>query len=167
MHLRALRVLGGIALAAALTGGLAYAHAAVKAPRLMEAKAVLKPVPPSHAHGTAVLVLNPATHVLKVTVTVAGLAPGTKHPMHIHAGMCPHFGKIVYWLRYLTANRSGVGHSVTLIDGVKAIPAKGWLVNIHQGPGLTGKQLTQLACGDVVGGHGAASSGAQGGSGGW
>jgi hypothetical protein len=101
-------------------------------------------------HGLATLTLNLKTHVMTVVVTAAGLKPDTLHPEHIHLGACPHFGKIVYWLRDMNANAKGDGRTVTTFHGVKTIPARGWLVNIHQGPGLSGKGLTQIACGNVV-----------------
>lgn len=158
MRVRLADALVASVLVAAVVGGTVFAQVAKHAPALEQAKAVLNPASKSGVHGRALLSLNPKTQVLVVTVTARGLKPNSSHPEHIHKGTCAHYGAIVYGLKNLIANKKGIGRSVTSVRGVKVIPAKGWIVNIHLGPSLVGKGLTQIACGPVVGGKGGSSS---------
>ncbi len=101
--------------------------------------------------GTATLKWNPNNKKLWVTVTMTGLAPNSTHPEHIHAGDCDDNGAIVYMLNNIVADGGGNGSVTTVISNVKGgIPASGWYVNVHNGPGLsTDAQFTPIACGNV------------------
>jgi hypothetical protein len=102
--------------------------------------------------GTANLLWSSTNHTLMVTINVTGLAPGSTHLVHIHAGACAAMGQIVYDLLPLIADAHGVGLSTTSIAGVMSgIPARGWAVNIHNGPTFaTGLAARPIACGDIA-----------------
>jgi hypothetical protein len=61
------------------------------------------------AHGSVSVVATASGTSLRVQV--GGLAPGTTHAIHIHAGTCttPYFGVHLYVLGFLTANGFGAG----------------------------------------------------------
>jgi Cu/Zn superoxide dismutase len=103
--------------------------------------------------GRAELVWEPTTHLLTVRISLIGLAPKSMHPAHIHAGSCKGVGKtIVYPLTNVVADATGVGSSMTSIrDVTGGIPASGWYLNVHNGPGLTPDiQYTPITCADIV-----------------
>ncbi len=102
--------------------------------------------------GTSDLTWDTANQALTVKVTLSGLAPNSTHPEHIHKGDCSSNGDIVYKLNPLTANSLGVGTSETTIPGVKdGIPAKGWYVNIHNGPGISPDiQFAPIVCANIA-----------------
>jgi hypothetical protein len=102
--------------------------------------------------GNALLQWSPATHTLTVTISVSGLVPNSVHPNHIHLGNCTSNGAIQYPLNNIVADKNGKALVTTVISGVaNGIPASGWYVNIHQGPGLaTMSQMTPIYCGNVV-----------------
>jgi Ni/Co efflux regulator RcnB len=102
-------------------------------------------------HGTATLKLDPATHELFVTVDMVGLAPGSKHPDHLHHDVGGKVGGIAYTLKTLVANKKGDAEATTVIKGVdlKAIPSHFWFVNVHEGPTMSGKGMTPIATGLV------------------
>jgi hypothetical protein len=101
--------------------------------------------------GTADLTWDPHTHLLAVKVALNGLAPNSIHPAHIHAGSCKSEGKVVYTLPNIVANAAGSATvSTSIKDVVDGIPATGWYVNVHNGPGLVSQmQALPIACGDV------------------
>jgi CHRD domain len=110
-------------------------------------------IPLTHSPtGTADLLWSSMSHTLMVTIAVSGLAPGSIHLVHIHAGTCAAMGQIVYTLRPLEADAHGVGLSTTVIGGVMSdIPAHGWAVNIHNGPTFaTGLDARPIACGNIA-----------------
>jgi CHRD domain len=102
--------------------------------------------------GTANLLWSSTNHTLMVTINVTGLAPGSTHLVHIHSGTCAAMGQIVYDLLPLIADAHGVGLSTTSIAGVMSgIPARGWAVNIHNGPTFaTGLDARPIACGNIT-----------------
>lgn len=102
--------------------------------------------------GTSDLTWDAASQALTVKVALSGLAPNSTHPEHIHAGDCKSNGAIVYKLNPLTANGLGVGTSETTIPGVKdGIPASGWYINVHNGPGLSpDSQFAPIACVNIT-----------------
>ncbi|MCF8566850.1 CHRD domain-containing protein [Alicyclobacillus tolerans] len=117
------------------------------------ASVALKPsalVAKNKASGTATLVLNTKTHQMTVTVKMTGLVANSIHPEHIHTGTVPHIGAIVYPLKNLVANKSGVATATTVIKNVKKIPAKGWVIDVHEGPNLKGSHALSIANGNVV-----------------
>jgi hypothetical protein len=80
-----------------------------------------------------------------VLMQVSGLAPNSDHPTHIHRGSsCSAGGPILFQFPALHANAQGVAIMQTTIPA-HSIPATGWYINVHQGPGLD----TSLACGLV------------------
>jgi CHRD domain len=110
-------------------------------------------IPLTHSPaGTADLLWSSTHHTLMVTIAVTGLAPGSTHMVHIHAGTCSTMGQIVYDLLPLIADAHGVGLSTTSIAGVMSgIPARRWAVNIHNGPTFaTGLAARPIACGNIA-----------------
>jgi hypothetical protein len=102
--------------------------------------------------GTSDLTWNAANQTLTVKATLSGLAPSSTHPAHIHAGDCTSNGAVVYPLKPIIANSLGVGTSETTIIGVKdGIPARGWYLNIHNGPNLSPDvQFAPIACANIA-----------------
>ncbi len=101
--------------------------------------------------GTVDLGWSSTYHTLMVTIAVSGLTPGSTHLVHIHAGTCSAMGQIVHGLLPLVADAHGVGLSTTTIAGVMSgIPARGWAVNIHNGPTFaTSLDARPIACGNI------------------
>ncbi|GAC1365647.1 MAG: hypothetical protein NVS2B12_42200 [Ktedonobacteraceae bacterium] len=113
----------------------------------------LSPAPNQSASGLAELTVN--GNRLAVTLTMKGMAPGSKHAAHIHLGSCVSQGKIIYPLNAVTVNAAGDGISNTTIDNVTAIPRAGWYVNIHLGSHVVESTTSQtdldpVACGDLT-----------------
>ncbi|HEX3641803.1 MAG TPA: CHRD domain-containing protein [Ktedonobacteraceae bacterium] len=102
--------------------------------------------------GTSDLTWNAANQTLTVKVAMTGLAPSSTHPEHIHAGDCSSDGAIVYTLKPIVADSLGAGTSETTITGVKdGIPAKGWYINVHNGPNLSPDiQAAPIACANIT-----------------
>ena len=110
-------------------------------------------IPLTHSPtGTADLSWSSKNYTLMVTIALSGLAPGSTHLVHIHAGTCAGMGQIVYTLRPLQADAHGAGLSTTVIGGATSgIPARGWAVNIHNGPTFaTGLAARPIACGNIA-----------------
>ncbi|GAC1656909.1 MAG: hypothetical protein NVS4B7_01480 [Ktedonobacteraceae bacterium] len=114
----------------------------------VQANATLMHVPT----GMATLNWNPSSKTLTVKVTLTGLAPKSIHPEHIHSGSCTNQGKVLYPLTTLMADASGTASASTPIPNVTSgIPASGWYVNVHNGPGLTtSDQFLPIVCGNVT-----------------
>ncbi len=110
------------------------------------ATATLKHVP----NGTADLSWDPTSHMLKVKIALVGLAPSSTHPSHIHTGSCSNQGGVIYPLQPIVADAHGVASATTMVSVPKGIPASGWYVNVHNGPGLSpSDQFLPIVCGDV------------------
>lgn len=110
------------------------------------ATATLKHVP----NGTADLSWDQTSHMLKVKIALVGLAPSSTHPSHIHTGSCSNQGGVIYPLQPLVADAHGVASATTMVSVPKGIPASGWYVNVHNGPGLSpSDQFLPIVCGDV------------------
>lgn len=103
------------------------------------------------AHGTAQITWSAGSNRLMVTMRLTGLAPNSTHPAHIHTGSCTQDGPVLYPLANVVANASGIGTSTTTVSGVGGgIPAQGWYINVHNGPGLSpAVQYEPIACGNV------------------
>lgn len=96
--------------------------------------------------GVAFLVKDRSHGKVDVFMDVRGLVPFSDHPTHIHAGAsCNANGPIVYQLPDLKAGAQGEAIISARIDA-SGIPATGWYINVHQGPGMD----TSLACGLVM-----------------
>lgn len=111
------------------------------------ANATLKHVP----NGTADLSWDPSGKTVTVKLMLTGLAPKSMHPSHIHAGSCSNQGKVLYPLQNIVADDKGVATvTSTVKDVANGVPASGWYVNVHNGPGLsTDDQFLPIVCGDV------------------
>jgi Cu/Zn superoxide dismutase len=105
-------------------------------------------------NGVANLTFDASAKTLTVRIGVVGLAPSSTHPAHIHLGSCasPNPGTIKYALQNVVANAKGQGFSMTVLHNITSpIPATGWYINVHNGPGLTpAAQYTPIACGNVA-----------------
>jgi CHRD domain len=109
--------------------------------------ATLKHVP----HGTADLSWDPSSHTLTVKLSLVGLAPKSIHPAHIHTGSCSNQGAVVHPLQNVGADDHGMATVTSTVPNVmQGIPASGWYVNVHNGPGLSmADQFLPIVCGDV------------------
>ena len=111
------------------------------------ASATLKHMP----NGMATIGWNPASLMLTVKFSLIGLAPNSTHPAHIHTGSCTNQGAVVYSLQNVSADAHGVGTSTTVIKNVKTVPASGWYINVHNGPGLSpSDQFLPIVCSDLT-----------------
>lgn len=110
--------------------------------------------------GTAKLSLDADTQTLTVKISLIGLAPNSTHPAHIHSNSCTAAGpeNIKYPLTDVTAGADGQGTSVTVLQHIPAIPADGWSIAVHNGPGFTtDAELTKIACATIMNPSGASS----------
>jgi hypothetical protein len=110
------------------------------------ASATLKHMPT----GMATISWNAASQALTVKISLVGLAPNSTHPAHIHSGSCAKQGPVVYPLQNVVADAHGVGTSTTTIKNVTTLPATGWYINVHNGPGLSpSDQFLPIVCNDL------------------
>jgi CHRD domain len=100
----------------------------------------------------AMLNWDPSSHALTVKITLSGLAPSSTHPSHIHTGSCSNQGAVVHPLQNIVADATGNATVTSTISNVmNGIPASGWYVNVHNGPGLSpDEQFLPIVCGDVA-----------------
>jgi hypothetical protein len=114
---------------------------------IAEATATLDHIP----QGSVTLAWSSSTKVLTVGISMVGLGPNSTHPAHIHAGTCANTGSVLYTLPPVNANPHGDASVTSTVAGVTGgIPATGWAINIHTGPGLTpADQYRPIACLDV------------------
>ncbi len=86
-----------------------------------------------------------------VTLKLKGMAPGSIHVSHVHAGQCASPGGIAYALQSVVADASGAATTVSTVPAGYSIPTSGWYVNVHHGPDFT--QATYApsdSCGDLT-----------------
>lgn len=136
-------------------------------PPSVDAIAFVSLSPPKLSHqpissSNASLEWNKQSQHLTVSFKMTGLAPNSTHPAHIHSGSCKNQGAVLYTIPPFTADGKGVvtvksvlvdknGKPVKVPGG---IPAKGWLINVHNGPDLKPAiQFTPIACADIVNSH--------------
>lgn len=101
------------------------------------------------ASGNATLKIENGS--LMVTVTAAGLSPGSVHAAHIHVGACTNQGAVVYPLTNVTADSTGNSTSTTTIPNVSTIPTGQWYVNVHNTTTLTTQDgFDPIICGPVI-----------------
>lgn len=79
-----------------------------------------------------------------VTVELAGLAPGTEYPVHIHTGRCAAGGPVAVPLGRITARPDSTGRLTTRADG-SGLGDEPAFVQVH-GPGGDA-----VACADLAG----------------
>lgn len=107
------------------------------------ASAILKRMP----EGAATISWDQHSQGLTIKITLIGVAPNSTHPANIHAGSCEKQGAIVHPLQNVVADAHGVGASTTVIDKVPTLPASGWYITVHNGPGLApAEQFLPLVC---------------------
>lgn len=105
--------------------------------------------------GTANLSWDHASHLLTVQFMLTGLAPGSIHPVHIDHGFCSKPSsdqeKTLYPLVNVSADIHGVASATSKVSVPDGIPASGWYIEVHNGPGLSNvEQGLLIACGDIV-----------------
>jgi len=111
------------------------------------ASATLKRVP----EGTATISWDPLSQGLTVKISLIGMAPSSTHPAYIHAGSCAKQGAVVDPLQNVVADAHGVGSSTTVIKKVTTLPASGWYITVHNGPGLApADQFLPIVCRDLT-----------------
>ena len=96
-------------------------------------------------NGTVTII--PGDSSFTVVVDLAGMAPNTTHPSHIHTGSsCDANGPVEIALQPVVVDASGHGAATSTIPQAYVVPATGWYVNVHQGPDLVGANATPIAC---------------------
>ncbi len=111
------------------------------------ASATLKHMP----YGTATISWDPLSQGLTVKISLTGMAPNSAHPAYIHAGSCAKQGAVVDPLQNIVADAHGVGSSTTVIKKVTTLPASGWYITVHNGPGLApADQFLPIVCSDLT-----------------
>lgn len=145
-------------LAACDSGGASPAgNAAVPtSSTVSSASAIIRHTP----SGTVELTWDHTSHVLTVRIALTGLYPKSTHPALINSGSCKGAGKTVYTLSNVVADTIGFANTTTKIkDVANGIPASGWYVDVHNGPGIdTAAQGLAIACADVFNSTNSASS---------
>lgn len=105
--------------------------------------------------GTASLSWDHTSHLLTIQFMLTGLAPGSIHPVHLDQGSCSmksvNHDKTLYPLVNVSADLHGVASTSSKVSVSTGIPASGWYIEVHNGPGLANTEQAQsIACGDVV-----------------
>lgn len=101
--------------------------------------------------GTANFTWDHTTKVLTVQAMLTGLAPNSVHPTNIYEGSCNKAGKMLFSLNKIMADAHGVANTTTKLSMPNGIPATGWYVNVHNGPGLSpADQSLSIACSDLA-----------------
>lgn len=105
--------------------------------------------------GTASLSWDHTSRMLTVQLMLSGLAPGSVHPVHIEQGSCSNKSgerdKTLYPLVNVSADTRGVVNATSKVSVQNGIPASGWYVDVHNGPGLSNTDQAQaIACGSVA-----------------
>lgn len=90
--------------------------------------------------------------VLLVTVTAAGLEPGSSHPLFVRKGTCEQQSNTTFHGLYpLTGDSSGAAKSTTQITGVAGVPSESWYVIAYRGTNLDSYiDAAPILCGNVV-----------------
>jgi hypothetical protein len=83
----------------------------------------------------------------KVTVSLRGLEPNSKHAGHLHVGTCSAVGPVAVGLNVITADANGNGSSTTDVDTAKLAGA---YVAYHQrGPDDANGIGSFVTCGEI------------------
>ncbi len=143
---RALLIAVGLIAASACGGAAAVSPAATPSITF-----TMTPQNASGASGTGHI--EKASGSFTITIKVTGLAPGSSHISHIHAGTCTQPGGIAYALSQVIADSSGVATATTIVPADYSVPASGWYVNVHHGPDFTDPDYAPSdSCGDLSAG---------------
>jgi len=111
------------------------------------ASAILRRMP----EGAATISWDQPSKGLTIKISLIGMAPNSTHPANIHAGSCAKQGGVVHPLQNVVADAHGVGSSTTVIKNVTTLPASGWYITVHNGPGLApADQLLPIVCSDLA-----------------
>ena len=146
-----MRRISALVLAGGLVAGgmsVGSASAASRPGAMMTQTIMLHQVGNSKVTGTAKFTYNPSAKMTTVLLTVRGLKPGSIHPAHIHVGRCGGNGAVIYPFSVIKARSNGMGVATTKFRGT--FQHKMWYINVHQGPGLAGKQFTVISCANVM-----------------
>ncbi len=101
------------------------------------------------ATGSAKLTVT--NNVLTVVLNVSGLAPGSSHAAHIHAGNCENTQEILYDMSPVVADANGNAIKTVTFVGISSIPVAGWDINIHYSTDLsTQTGFNPILCGDIT-----------------
>ena len=99
----------------------------------------------SQVAGTATI--SPDSPKSKVTVSLRGLEPNSKHAGHLHVGTCSAVGPVAVGLNVITADANGNGSSTTEVDNAKLAGA---YVAYHQrGPDDANGIGSFVTCGEI------------------
>jgi hypothetical protein len=138
------------ALVLAGCGGTSHASSSGSTPTSRSATTTATATLKHSPTGMATINWNPTSHALMVKISLIGLAPNSTHPANIHHGSCSNQGLVIYPLQNVVADAHGVGTSTTTIKNVTNVPATGWYVNVHNGPGLSSSdQFLPIVCSDI------------------
>lgn len=111
------------------------------------ASATLRHMP----EGAATISWDQPSKGLTIKIALIGMAPNSTHPANIYAGSCVKQGGIVHPLQNVVADAHGVGSSTTVIKNVVTLPASGWYITVHNGPGIApADQFLPLVCSDLA-----------------
>ena len=105
-------------------------------------------------YGTADLSWNPSNRTLMGRFSLFGLSPSSTHPTQIYMGSCNSLGNVIYTLSNVVADGHGVANTTSTNSVPSGIPATGWAIVVHNGPGLsTADQSLPILCADVANAH--------------
>lgn len=105
-------------------------------------------------YGTADLSWNPSNRTLMGRLSLFGLAPSSTHPTQIYMGSCNSLGNVIYRLSNVYADGHGVANTTSTNIVPSGIPATGWAIVMHNGPGLSSAdQSLPILCADVTNAH--------------
>lgn len=95
--------------------------------------------------------ITPDGNHLVVTLLVWGVAPGSAHSNHIHAGSCQNEGVIVYPLADLIANESGLATAPTIVPAdMSMMEMQAHYVNVGAGIlGTSASAAPGITCGNI------------------
>jgi|ERR671925_242295 hypothetical protein len=82
-------------------------------------------------------------------VKVSGLAADSNHVSHIHSGSCQQPGLILFALRPVVADATGVAEARSQVNATYPPKSGHWYVVIHAGPDMQGSNATYLLCGNL------------------
>jgi len=101
--------------------------------------------------GAATISWDQPSKGLTIKIALVGMAPNSTHPANIYAGSCVKQGGVAQPLQNVVADAHGVGLSTTVIKNVMTLPASGWNITVHNGPGLApADQFLPIVCSDLA-----------------